>query len=459
MTSASREEWGRERSELWGSARDEAAERVFERAGARRKKTTWAALLLFTPALAAADGFDTRESSLRETAYQPVYDVTAADLRFSWRADAVGATSTLQLGDTSVTEATASLGAEIAISHEACDLFVAGGQADVRSGETPLSFQQWASFCPLSGDVKLAFANQLAWDVRARLLAPPRLRPGEQRQDTFSFEMTGTRDRVNDPGPLSLVPPPPEYLAFVASKLDLTVGWDAGAPGPLDISVTEALYAANYTRERADNGPPLDLWVLGARATILSYEGGMPDGGGFASAARMDAFRLAGARIAGLRVGADLGLGMGFASDADTPRTSSLLTGTGGVSVERDFLRGKDEIGTLGVTAARDLWPLWDGRVVIDDRATLAYGFRHHALRVRGELAGARTHLLATDGRLTAGNSGGLTTVAEYDVGKHLTLRSRNELGWSVYAPGATADAPRRAVEAMVTAIVHAGSR
>jgi hypothetical protein len=67
--------------------------------------------------------------------------------------------------------------------------------------------------------------------------------------------------------------------------------------------------------------------------------------------------------------------------------------------------------------------------------------------------------LLAPDGTLTAGNNGGLTTVAEYDVSKHLTLRSRNELGWSVYAPGATADAPRRAVEAMVTAVVHAGSR
>jgi hypothetical protein len=33
--STSREEWGRERSELGGSSRDEAAERVFERAGAR----------------------------------------------------------------------------------------------------------------------------------------------------------------------------------------------------------------------------------------------------------------------------------------------------------------------------------------------------------------------------------------------------------------------------------------
>jgi hypothetical protein len=36
--SASREERGRERSELWGSARDEAAERVFERAGAKEQQ-------------------------------------------------------------------------------------------------------------------------------------------------------------------------------------------------------------------------------------------------------------------------------------------------------------------------------------------------------------------------------------------------------------------------------------
>src|SRR5688572_8720417 len=83
---------------------------------------------------AAADSFDTREGSLRETAYQPVYDVTAADLRVSWRTDAIGATATTMQDGASVTEATASLGAEIAISHEACDLLVAGGQADVRSG-------------------------------------------------------------------------------------------------------------------------------------------------------------------------------------------------------------------------------------------------------------------------------------------------------------------------------------
>jgi hypothetical protein len=36
--SASREEWGSERSERWGSAHDEAAERVFERAGAKEQQ-------------------------------------------------------------------------------------------------------------------------------------------------------------------------------------------------------------------------------------------------------------------------------------------------------------------------------------------------------------------------------------------------------------------------------------
>jgi hypothetical protein len=35
--SASREEWGSERSEAWGSAHDEAAERVCARAGAKEQ--------------------------------------------------------------------------------------------------------------------------------------------------------------------------------------------------------------------------------------------------------------------------------------------------------------------------------------------------------------------------------------------------------------------------------------
>jgi hypothetical protein len=415
--------------------------------------------LLLTPALAAADGaWETREGSLRETAYQPVYDVTRADLRFTWRADAIGATATTMQGDASVTEATASVGAELAISHEACDLLVAGGQADVRSGETPLSFQQWASFCPLSGDLRIAFGHHLAWDVRARLLAPPRQRPGDQRRETITFEMSGFREQVNDAGPLSLAPPPPEWLGFVAAKTELAIGWQADTPGPLDIAMSSSLYTMRYERERADHGPPLDLWVLGMQANVLAYEDGMQTGD-MATTARMDAFRLSGARVGGMRVGADLGLAMGFATDAATTRLASVLAGVGGLSAERDVRRGTDDIATAGISARRDVWPLWDGRVVIDDRATLGYGWRKRKLRVRGEVSGARTHLVAADGTLTTGENGGLTTVAEYDVSKHLTLRSRNELGWSVYAPGATADAPRRAVEAMVTAVVHTGTR
>jgi hypothetical protein len=417
--------------------------------------------LALAPAAAEAQVLDTREWSLRQTAYEPVYDVTRADLRFSWRTDAVGATATTALdGGASVTQATASLAAEVAISHEACDLLVAGGQADARSGDTPLAFQQWASFCPLSGAMRIAIAHHLAWDVRARLLAPPRQRPGDQRQETITFEMSGWRERVNDPGPLSLAPPPPEWMAFVASKTDLAIGWQAqttATSGPLDLSMTSSLYSMRFERERADNGPPLEVWVIGMRAMFLAHENGTDDNS-VAMAARMDAFRLTGARLAGLRVGADLGIAMGSATDA-TPQLASMLTGVGGVSVERDFLRGAEDLATLGATAARDVWPLWDGRVVIDDRATLSYGMRKQKLRLRGELAAARTHLLAADATLTTGVNGGFTGVAEYDLSKHVTLRSRNELGWSVYAPGATADAPRRAVEAMITAVLHAGNR
>lgn len=423
-----------------------------------REMRSLALALVLAPAAAVANPLDTLEGSLHERAYEPVYDVTAADLRFSWRTDAVGATSTTMLQGESTTLATASLAAEVAISHEACDLFVAGGQADLRSGESPLAFQQWASFCPLSGAMRIAFAHHLAWDVRARLLAPPRQRPGDQRQETITFEMSGFRDRINDPGPLSLVPPPREWMSFVAARTDLAVGWQADTPGPLDLSMTSSLYTMRYERERADNGPPFDLWVLGMRAMVLAYEDGMR-GSDTAMAARMDAFRLSGARVAGLRVGADLGIAMGSATDSATTRIASMMTGVGGISVERDVLRGGEDVATLGVTAARDVWPLWDGRVVIDDRATLGYSQNLRRLRLRGELAAARTHLLAADGRLTAGNTGGLTTVAEYDVSTYLTLRGRNELGWSVYAPGATADAPRRAALAMVTAVVHAGTR
>jgi hypothetical protein len=415
--------------------------------------------VVLSPTAAAADLVDTREGALHETATPPlVYDVSRADLRFSWRTDAVGASATLLQKGASVTEATASLAAELAVSHEACDLFVAGAQADVRSGESPLSFQQWASFCPVAGVIRIAFAHRLAWDVRARLLAPPRQRPGDQRRETITFEMLGAREHVNDAGPLSLAPPPPEHLSFVASKTDLSVGWRADTPGPLDLTMQTSLYTMTFERARADNGPPLDVSVLGMQATVLAYEDGLHDSD-MATTARMDAFQLSGARVAGLHVGADLGLAMGFASDNATPRVASILTGVAGVSVEHDVARGEADLSTFGATARRDVWPLWDGRVVVDDRATLGYARTRRKLRLRTDLALARTHLVAADATITSGTNGGLTTIAEYDVGRHLTLRSRNELGWSVYAPGATADAPRRAAEAMVTAVVHAGSR
>lgn len=426
------------------------------------------ALVVATPALGPAvthaEPLDTREWSLRETAFDPlhdpVYEIERADLRFSWRADAVGATESSFLHGSSTTLATGSVGGELAISHAACDLFVAGGQADLRSGDSPLSFQQWASFCPLAGDVRITIEHHLAYDVRARLLAPPRQRPGDQRMETVTFDLAGFRERVNDPGPLSLAPPPAAWIALMAARTEVSVGWQASTPAPvttIDLQATQEMYAFGYQKARADEGPPLDLWILGARALILTHDTGTM--AQVATAARMDAFKLKDARLAGLRVGGDLGIAMGIASDGSDSRVGSMMTGVGAVTVERDVVQSTDAAITLSARVARDVWPLWDGRVVIDDRATLGYGQRRRKLRLRGEVSAARSHHLAHDSTLTSGNTGGLTTIAEYEVNRHLTVRSRNELGWSVYAAGATVDAPVRAVEAMVTAVVHTGSR
>jgi len=405
--------------------------------------------------VAAADPADTREAALRE----PAVEVAAADLRTSWRVDAIGATESVAAGGELTSLATASVGGEVAVSHEACDIVVAGGQADLRTGDQPLSFQQWASLCPLAGILRLELDHRLAWDVRPRLLAPPRLRPGASRRETIGIEMVGATERWNDPGPLSLAPPPAEYTMAVYARMDVGFGWLAGAGAPLDLQAKADMRGFGFRRERDDGSTPLEVWVFAAKADILTRDDVMSANLG--AAARFDAVEVTGARAAGLRWGGRLGVGMGFVSGGEgaRARVASVLTGLGELSVERDVVRKPDDLLTVRGTAGRDAWPLWDGRLVVDDRVTAEVAIHKRRLSLRSQLALARSHLVAVDGTVTDGTTGGLTQIADLTVTRHLTLRSRTEVGVSAYAPGATADAPGRAVETTLTAVLHAGSR
>jgi len=419
-----------------------------------------AALAAAAAGPAAAQPDDTREFALHE---RPVAMVPA-DLHVTWRSDGVLATQVTtdpRTSDGREVVSTASVAAEVAISHEGCDVLVAGGQVDARAGAaSPLAFQQWASLCPLAGVTEIAFGHRLSWDVQPRLLAPPRMRPGLTRQETVDFDMLMLRTRVNRPDPLSLrAPAPPVRMLFGGMGMKLDVAWQSDG-SRYDFDVTSHGHMIGVERERADGGDPLQVWLFSIVGHVMAYDAVDAMESRSAMTARADLFEIHDARLGPLVVDADLGLAIGSVTpvdDAGRPATS-LTTGVGHVAVARSS--GPDhKITTVSVSAGREHWPLWDGRLVVDDRVTVALAVTGRRMRTRAEASLGRLHLIAARTPVTTAVTGGLTSILDRDLGRHVTVRVRTEVGWSVYAPGATPEAPRPAIESLVSAVVHLGNR
>lgn len=414
-----------------------------------RAFVTGGLLLVTTPAL-ADERTDTRVGALHDRV-DPVVSWGLADLDLGWRLDGALASRSSAAGGRADTEGTASLGAEVAWSSEACDAFRTGGQVDVTvGGGAPVSAQQWTSVCPLGDEMMtMQLDNLVQWDVVPSLLARPRLRPTASRVETFSVTLGATLDDVEGPG----------YLSFVETTMGISMGWVQGDFVHADTSVSATMAMIGYHVDREDGDVPYDLDVISidvANALPGDNIDGDPNNDRLAMLARLDAVRWSGSQYLGLRIDGALGVGLLDVSvDAAHPQRDTLVTvAEAELAVERDL----DEQLTLRAYAGRTHWPVFDARAVIDDRASLALTRHAGRVRLRAEGFAAMSYLIAADHEITRSATGGLTCIAETDLGAHAVMRVRSDVGRGFYAAGATLDQPRVAGEVLATIDIHTGN-
>jgi hypothetical protein len=408
-------------------------------------------LAVLAPAAARAEpAAETRERQLRDPAVE--YDLLPLR-RVSWRLDAIAAQTT-DLGDGTVLGGLATVGGEVAVANDVCDVVVAGGQLGVASADDgTLSAEQWLSTCPVGGDRRITYGHLLQWDTRPALLAAPQLRPRGNRRYTSTVRITTGSKRLNDQGPLVLAPSAPEYLLIGGAEMGSAIDWADGRVAASGFSVDFEFIGLR--REPLDGSEPLELW-FGAAGTEVAMLTDL-DGRGRGQIATMtlDAIRFSGIPLGGARLGGRLGLGIESVGikEPDARAGATAIDGEAALSLDADP-------GGVHVRldAGRSHWALWDGRAVIDDRATLSISRTQGRLRLRADLFAARTHLFGLDG-LTAAASGGATAVAETDLGRHATVRIRSDLGRGFYTRNATFEDPRWGAEILATLALRAGTR
>lgn len=390
------------------------------------------------PAFADPSASDTREAAMIEDATW----VRRDELGWRFRVDALAAALATTEGKDRHAGGAGTVSAEVGLAATPdCDLAALGGQVATRSDDRVVSAQQWASVCPLGGDGNLTFDHRLEWDVTPRLLAAPHLRPGVQRRETVAFNVQGS------------LRPVPEHEDWQqqggALRLGFQYGWADGAPTG-DLRPMMDVVLRSFRHGYGDDGPPLTIAAITTRleGMLVTGDPAAPD----VMSLSGDLARVEGVRAAGLRFGGRLG-GRIVAESAGTMATYQMRTwavGEADASAERDLARG----WTTRLAVERHGWPVWDGRFVVDDRATWSVLTRHERWSAHLDLAAARTHLLQLQGDPIV-PTGGVTAEGQVVLGHGVGLQLRSELGRSVYAPGATLDEPRWASETWLMLAAH----
>lgn len=395
-------------------------------------------LLIVSTSLPAFAEPDTREAAM-------LYDVVPVrrdQLGWRFRIDALAAAIATTDGKERQGGGAGSVSAEVGLAATPdCDIAAIGGQVATRSDDRVVSAQQWASVCPLGGDGNLTFDHRLEWDVTPRLLAAPRLRPGVQRREVVGFNVMGSMRPL--PGHANW----DQQGGLV--RLEVGVGWAEHAQ-TADVRPKMDVVLRNFRYDYGDGGPPLTLATITVGLDVLTVTGdpAAPDVAGLAG----DLARIDGVRAGGLRFGARLG-GRVMDESKGTMATYQdrlWVIGEGGVSAERDLARGV----TMRLAGDGNGWPVWDGRFVVDDRATWSVLAQRRRLSARIDLAAAATHVLQIDGDRTVA-TGGVTAEGQLVLGAGFGLKLRSEVGRSVYAAGATLDEPRWASETWLMLVAH----
>jgi hypothetical protein len=397
------------------------------------------------PAFAEPTASDTRESAML---YEFV-PLRADQLGWRFRADALAAALATTDGKDRHEGGAGTVGAQLGLGATPdCDIVAAGGQLATRSDDRVVSAQQWASVCPLGGDGNLTFDHRLEWDVSPRLLAAPRLRPGVQRRETIGFNVFGSMRPLVDRGPLTTLPER-DWQQGGTLRLEFQYGWADQAPtGELQPMMDVVL--RNFRHDYGDDGPPLTIAAITGRleALIVTREPKAPSVASLSG----DLARVEGVRVGGVRLGGRLGGRLVPETDGmmRTYKQQLWVIGEGAASVERDLVHGV----TTRLALERRGWPVWDGRFVVDDRATWSLFAHHDRLSGRVDVAAAAAHVLQI-GEQHAVAMGGVTAEGQLELGAGFGLKLHSELGRSVYAPGATLDAPRWASETLLMLAAH----
>jgi hypothetical protein len=395
------------------------------------------------PAFAEPDvppASDTREAAM----LTELVPVRRDQLGWRFRADALAAMLATTDGKDRQGGGAGSVSAEVGLAATPdCDIAAIGGQLATRSDDRVVSAQQWASVCPLGGDGNLTFDHRLEWDVTPRLLAAPRLRPGVQRREVVGFNVMGSMRPL----------PGHDHWDQQGGVLRLEVGVGWAEHQNADVRPRMDVVLRNFRYDYGDGGPPLTLstFIVGFDVLTVTGDPAAPDVAGLAG----DLARIEGVRAGGLRFGGRLG-GRVLVESAGTMATYQdrlWVLAEGGVSVERDLARGV----TMRLAGDRNGWPVWDGRFIVDDRATWSVLAQHRRLSVRIDLAAAATHVLQIDGERTVG-TGGVTAEGQLALAAGVGLKLRSEVGRSVYAAGATLDEPRWASETWLMLDAHVGA-
>jgi len=396
------------------------------------------------------DASETRETAMLDSTFTPIH---RGQLGWHLRADALAAAIATTDGKDRQGAGAGTISAQLGLAATPdCDLLSMGGQLATRSDDRVVTAQQWASVCPLGGDGNLTLDHRLEWDVTPRLLAAPRLRPGVQRRETVGFNVFGSMRPMPEAGERT-------SQQGGTLRLEVQVGWaehaTTGDVRPLmDVVLRNFRHDYSDDRTGADGQPPLTISAITARLEALIVSGA-PAAPSVASLSG-DLARVEGLRVRGVRLGGRLGgrivpesIGTGL-----TYQQRLWAIGEAGVSVERDLAPHL----TTRLAGERRGWPAWDGRFVVDDRATWSLFGDHGRLTGRLEVAAARTSLLAIEGAHPVA-TGGITASSQLALNPTFALELRSELGRSAYAPNATLDDPRWASETLLMLATHAEHR
>lgn len=352
----------------------------------------------------ASPSDDSRQAALIEPAIE-VEAVRPQDLAWNWRIDALLAGR--HAGD-AITGDVAATG-ETTVSYQGIDWVVVGGLVDVHDTAT-VSAEQWATLClACDHDTRVDVQHRLSWELEPGILASARRRPYPERRESVRFEA------LEDPQPAEAGA---SASAIGGAWLEVSTAWRPEAETLVDLGGV----AMRYRKA--------DVTIDAAAFSVAAFVDG-------AALLRADVVHVQGLALGdGRRLDAAAGIAGYF---------ERVVIPVGSATLEQDV-----GDATAHVTAAQDAFPMPTGEYAVEDRVALGVAMPGR-VRLRGDAFAALTTLVTPGAMHTRVRSGGLTGIAELDLGSHATARLRADAGRGFHADD-------WGVELLATLDLHASS-